>query len=182
VHHSFLVANYGADGGCLDNDDGSSYYLIHDNACIYGGHKGDFDSHSIHSYQNLHIYPQVYGERCVFIGSQLLPGATSHTTYVEGFADMYTNNTCVLDPRANIAFVDESNNHPFPNVTEFQARLLLANNTIYCPGAECGFVGAGGFKTYQEFQAAGYDTTTQIVNATPSVDTMIAWARDLLFP
>jgi hypothetical protein len=25
VHHNFIVANYGADGGCLDNDDGSSW-------------------------------------------------------------------------------------------------------------------------------------------------------------
>ena len=26
VGHNFIVANYAADGGCLDNDDGSSYY------------------------------------------------------------------------------------------------------------------------------------------------------------
>ena len=26
AHHNFIVANYAADGGCLDNDDGSSYY------------------------------------------------------------------------------------------------------------------------------------------------------------
>ena len=25
AHHNFIVANYAADGGCLDNDDGSSY-------------------------------------------------------------------------------------------------------------------------------------------------------------
>jgi hypothetical protein len=28
VHNNFIVANYAADGGCLDNDDGSSYYDI----------------------------------------------------------------------------------------------------------------------------------------------------------
>ena len=26
VHHNFIVANYAADGGCLDNDDGSAWY------------------------------------------------------------------------------------------------------------------------------------------------------------
>lgn len=36
---NFLVANYGADGGCLDNDDGSSWYRIESNFCVYGGHK-----------------------------------------------------------------------------------------------------------------------------------------------
>jgi hypothetical protein len=37
VHHNMIVANYAADGGCLDNDDGSAWYKIHDNACIFGG-------------------------------------------------------------------------------------------------------------------------------------------------
>jgi hypothetical protein len=32
VHHNMIVANYAADGGCLDNDDGSCWYRIHDNA------------------------------------------------------------------------------------------------------------------------------------------------------
>jgi hypothetical protein len=43
VHANFIVANFAADGGCLDNDDGSSYYDIHHNVCVFGGHKGDFD-------------------------------------------------------------------------------------------------------------------------------------------
>jgi hypothetical protein len=34
VHNNFIVANYAADGGCLDNDDGSSYYHIHHNFCV----------------------------------------------------------------------------------------------------------------------------------------------------
>ena len=45
AHHNLIVSNYGADGGCLDNDDGSSYYRIHHNVCFYGGHKSDFDGH-----------------------------------------------------------------------------------------------------------------------------------------
>ena len=27
IEHNFMVANYGANGGCVDNDDGSSYYM-----------------------------------------------------------------------------------------------------------------------------------------------------------
>ena len=65
VHHNLIVANYGADGGCLDNDDGTSYYRIHANVCFYGGHKSDFDGHSKISSANLHIHPSVYGVKCV---------------------------------------------------------------------------------------------------------------------
>ena len=39
VSHNMIVANFAADGGCLDNDDGSAWYLIHDNFCVFGGHK-----------------------------------------------------------------------------------------------------------------------------------------------
>ncbi len=59
VHNNFIVANYAADGGCLDNDDGSAYYAIHHNFCIYGGHKQNFDGHDKHSTYNVYVYPQV---------------------------------------------------------------------------------------------------------------------------
>merc|ERR1719424_1772094 len=58
---NFIVSNYAADGGCFDNDDGSSYYLLHDNFCNFGGHKSDFDGNQKHSYRNLYVYPSVYG-------------------------------------------------------------------------------------------------------------------------
>jgi len=41
VSKNLIVANYAADGGCLDNDDGSSYYSIDSNFCVYGGHKSE---------------------------------------------------------------------------------------------------------------------------------------------
>lgn len=33
---NFIVSNYGADGGCFDNDDGSSFYELHHNLCVFG--------------------------------------------------------------------------------------------------------------------------------------------------
>ena len=100
VHHNMIVANYAADGGCLDNDDGSCWYKIHDNACLYGGHKSDFDGHSKWSYDNLHLYASVYGDRCVEIGAQVLP--------LPGFPDIYANNTCVLVPNAECLDLGQS--------------------------------------------------------------------------
>lgn len=37
IHHNFIVADGNDDGGAVDNDDGSSYYLIHHNFAVYGG-------------------------------------------------------------------------------------------------------------------------------------------------
>ncbi len=56
---SLPCASYAADGGCLDNDDGSSYYDIFSNFCVYGGHKGDFDGNSKRSFGNIAVYPTV---------------------------------------------------------------------------------------------------------------------------
>ena len=36
IHHNFIVANYGSDGGCVDNDDGSSWYNIYSNFFLGG--------------------------------------------------------------------------------------------------------------------------------------------------
>jgi hypothetical protein len=33
---NFIVCNYAADGGCFDNDDGSSFYEMHHNLCVFG--------------------------------------------------------------------------------------------------------------------------------------------------
>jgi hypothetical protein len=37
MHHNFIVANYAADGGCFDHDDGSCYYTMRNNFCVFGG-------------------------------------------------------------------------------------------------------------------------------------------------
>ena len=82
VEHNLVVSNYGADGGCLDNDDGTSYYEIRENVCFYGGHKSDFDGHGKVSTRNLHVHPSVYGTKCVGelqVADTSLPAAvTSH--------------------------------------------------------------------------------------------------------
>jgi hypothetical protein len=88
VHHNFIVANYAADGGCLDNDDGSSYYEIHHNFCVFGGHKSDFDGNRKVSSYNIHSYPSVYGTTCLAILAQNLPP--------QGFGEGYHHNKCIL--------------------------------------------------------------------------------------
>ena len=53
IHHNFIVSDGAADGGAVDNDDGSSYYSIHHNFGVYGGAKMDnIGGHSQTVYSN----------------------------------------------------------------------------------------------------------------------------------
>ena len=65
IHHNFIVSNGDADGGAIDNDDGSSYYLEHSNFCIYGGAKmANIDGHAKVYHSNINAYANVYGKTC----------------------------------------------------------------------------------------------------------------------
>ena len=59
ITKNFMVANYGSNGGCVDNDDGSSFYNITYNFFVFGGHKSDFNGHSKLSWGNINVYPGV---------------------------------------------------------------------------------------------------------------------------
>ena len=39
INKNFMVANYGPNGGCIDNDDGSSFYNITSNFFVFGPSK-----------------------------------------------------------------------------------------------------------------------------------------------
>lgn len=172
VRANFVVDNMAADGGCWDTDDGSSWYLFRYNFCVFGGHKSDFDGHSKRSVNNLHVYPSVYGPRCLQIGAQRLPMA--------GYPDVYVNNTCILASADDHVVALDVPGDDWPNAASFPSQLLLANNTVYAPGGTPGYEGPGGYKTYAAFQAAGYDTSTVIRADVPDASTIISWAAALL--
>ena len=54
ISFNFIIANYGGSQG-FDNDDGSSFYNIHDNF-IYGeGFKNDYGGHNSLYHDNINI-------------------------------------------------------------------------------------------------------------------------------
>ena len=186
VARNLIVANYAADGGCVDNDDGSQFYRIHHNFCVFGGHKGDFDGHSKLSYQNVHAFPVVYKPSCLNIGVQALPPA--------GFADGYYANRCVLSSGAEYLTINGGLQGDLPcladNAASFAAfthGLRLGNNSVYVPGGVA-TVSCGGLPgnpnrvtiNSTEFQRLGYDLSTAFIGEMPSNSTIIAWARELL--
>lgn len=64
IHHNFIVSDGDADGGAIDNDDGSSFYDEHHNFAVYGGAKmGNIDGHGKVTHHNVYAFPNVYGEQ-----------------------------------------------------------------------------------------------------------------------
>ena len=176
VHHNFIVANYAADGGCLDNDDGSSYYDIHHNFCVFGGHKSDFDGNRKISRNNIHAYSSVYGVTCASIGAQLLPP--------KGYAEEYHDNVCILQDAGakylNLGGVVGGECLTSDTETAFKDGLVLGNNTVYAPSGSVTV--ACGDKTvdFGKFQQMGFDATSHVSGDVPEAETIIGWAKDML--
>lgn len=165
-HHNFVTANYGADGGCFDWDDGSSWYVARANFCMYGGHKSDFSGHSKRSFDSLYVYPSVYGPKCLEV-AQLLPAA--------GFAEVFQNNTCILAAGQPVVQVPRLAGL---GPAAFAASIALRSNTVYTPSGDA--PAPQPFGNYSSFIAAGYDTS-RLVAGVPDAATVMAWARALLF-
>ncbi|EGD73635.1 hypothetical protein PTSG_05343 [Salpingoeca rosetta] len=167
IGSNFVVANYGADGGCFDTDDGSSFYLVTSNFFVYGGHKSDFNGHNKRSEHNINAYPQVYGPRCLSVP---LPDPKLGRQWSEG----YSNCTCILADEGGVYLnIDNCD-----GVTPDTITLILGDNKVYAPNGKV-TIQCGKSYTLSEWQAAGYDAGTTVHTAATSKD-IIAWAHALL--
>ena len=179
VHNNFIVANYAADGGCLDNDDGSAYYSIHHNFCVYGGHKQNFDGHSKHSSSNIYVYPQVYGVKCI---DEEQEGMGTHTAGPDGlpkpgYAESYANNICILPAAGDPYYVGGGVlDHP----KRFATGMALTNNTIYVPDGRASVTLSGVKVDFGQFQDRGFDLQSRVSGELPSHEQVIEWAKQLI--
>jgi len=183
MHHNMIVANYAADGGCFDNDDGSAYYSMHHNFCIYGGHKQNFDGHDKHSAYNVYVYPQVYGVKCIdeeMEGEDTPGGSTSGPNGLPppGYGESYMNNICIL-PAAGDPYMVSGGILSDPK--GFNAGLQVSNNTIYAPNADVSITLSGDKVDFSGFQSRGFDPTSRVSGTMPSNDQIIAWGKPLLY-
>eukprot|EP00750_Incisomonas_marina_P029590 INCI7199.3.p1 GENE.INCI7199.3~~INCI7199.3.p1 ORF type:complete len:216 (-),score=34.29 INCI7199.3:74-721(-) len=82
ISHNFFIDNYSPQED-VDNDDGSCYYLTHNNFLVYGGRgmKNDFGGHDNRHYNN------VYG----YVGQ-----AVALTGVIDGHEDHVFNNYVVM--------------------------------------------------------------------------------------
>ena len=83
IHHNFFIDNYSPQES-VDNDDGSGYYLTHDNFMVYGGTglKSDFGGHDNHHYGNIYA----------FVGCAI----KDNTIQIDGHQDSFFDNTVIM--------------------------------------------------------------------------------------
>lgn len=151
ISGNFMIANYHSQEA-IDNDDGSNYYLTHDNFFAYSGNgmKNDFGGHDNHHYNNIYAYVG----RGFGICSQL----KSHE-------DFFYNNTVVM-----------THDGDYGNPTcSGDGMTVVHDNKIYTPSgtmSECGM-------SLHDWQAKGNDPRTT-AGKIPEDAVIIDAARHLL--
>ncbi|CAE8637965.1 unnamed protein product [Polarella glacialis] len=155
LHNNFIVANYAANGGCFDNDDGSSWYLEQNNFCVYGGMKSDFEGSNKRSSNNVHAFANVYGDACLAGINQVS----------EHYAEGYWNNTCIL-AKAGDTYLSLSQLSPKEGTVPSKAAFhtYLGSNTIFVPNASC-TVTWGSSQNITEWLSYGLDDGTRAMDS-----------------
>lgn len=161
------MGNYGA-VNCVDNDDGSALYNIHDSVAYGGGHKSDFGGYDKKTYNELQIYARVYAPQCFSVST------TGGPEHPEG----YYNNTCIIDPSVQTPTVYNLQYSIDPtNATNNDFRTN--GNAIVADGGADGAKVKIGSKTvsFSDWLAMGLDDGTTITSKQPSNDEIEAMAR-----
>jgi hypothetical protein len=190
LSRNFVMANYDANGGCFDNDDGSAWYDITENVCCYGGHKST-NGFGKRTFANLNIFPQVYGPACA--GMFGLPRATADGEFNEG----YFNNTCIVGGPSAVYFkvwepmasllpggLPNASAHASANqfpVTTHSNRLY--GNLSVCAGAGhiTGCDGTAAHWSMEQWLALGLDPGTEVVSRTaPNAIEILELAKSVL--
>jgi hypothetical protein len=168
IHHNFFICNYGSEM-CIDNDDGSSYYLNHDNFEVYGGHKSNWGGHNKFTYNSINAYSQVYADGpCCDIESQ-------PPLFVPGFVDGYYNNTCIQNPGTPYLLNSGCN----PSKPDERTLAITYSNRIYNPTGKATVQCGNQVLTEAQWQALGFDSGTEAFPMPPDAQ-ILSWARDLL--
>ena len=187
IKNNYLIANYQS-SMCVDNDDGSAFYRIHDNVCAYGGHKSDFDGHHKYTYNSLDIFPKK--DACV---------RTMPMFSADG-VDAYYNNSCMMLGEGN-GQPGAVGAGPYAAFSACQNKTLryseqlitLHENTVYLDEDKFGkpMVACSDFlppwgaalkvdlATWQKMYKTSAINTT-VVGTLPTPDTMAAMARAIL--
>lgn len=162
----------------IDNDDGSSYFLISDNFLVYGGAKNYLGHDKIWA-QNLIAYPGRWsGDPCAMIWA--------------GKNHRFEGNTCIVGPKSSPIGLDGTTqgfecviNWDDPQNIDFVGRT--ANNSYFLHdvdswGFSCGNGSASGhFFTMAEMQTHGWEWNSSVRDSRSlSAEAIIAMAREKL--
>jgi len=164
IHHNFMICNYGSNM-CIDNDDGSSYYLNHHNFEVYGGHKSDFGGHNKFTYNTIMAFDQDYETGL----------CGDFNTVVPNYVDGYYNNICIQGQVVPYISIDPC------NWTSIDPTVLpvLGNNTVYNDQQTLSITCGQTNVPESAFQNLGFDKGTT-VQPLPTNEQIIAWGKQLL--
>jgi len=167
IHHNFMIANYGSNM-CIDNDDGSSWYLNHDNFEVYGGHKSDFGGHDKFTYNSIQAYAQDYAEGL----------CGEFNAEVSGYVDGFFDNRCVQGVNTPYLIFDECNS------TDIDPSVLpvVHSNQVFNPSGSGSITCGSTTISEGQWQKMGFDPSTNFTTL-PTNGEILNWASDLLgFP
>ena len=171
ITHNFLINDYGGITS-IDHDDGSAYYNDSLNFLVYSGSKNLFGSHKI-EYGNIFIYPDL--KPCY--GQPVCGSWFSGDEGMEEWGERWVNNKCVQYGGNRIFTIDSCDLHHLSRNMPY-----FANNQYYLPTKQQGIYDCNGARfnlTY--WQSLGFDAGSQEFPA-PTVQTIIEWGRELLYP
>jgi len=168
IDHNFFICNYGSNM-CIDNDDGSSFYLNHDNFEVYGGHKCVFGGHNKFTFNSINAYSKVYEDGlCCDIEAQ-------PPDFVPNFVDGYYNNTCIQNPI--LPYISHSGCNPAsPNPSTLS---ITYNNRIYNQNAAASVLCNDTEFMENDWQELGFDKGSKAYPL-PTDSQIISWAKLLL--
>jgi len=164
VRGNFIIANYGASQG-VDNDDGSSWWRIHDNVFYSAdGFKMDYGGHDSAFYRNL-VVTQLGGYdggNCFHLGS-----------FLPGHGDSFVNNTCVVLPAPGLK------GSVIGQLDQCDAALLRFAGNRYYTQAGNATVKCGRRLVPLQHLPAGLEAGSSS-STLPAAPAIIEWARSLL--
>ena len=175
LHNNFIVANYAANGGCYDNDDGSSWYDIHHNV-IYGeGLKQDYGGHDSMYRSNLNLVHQYDGQNCIntwpFKTGRGPCGNWSTGEAECSHAHRFEQNRCV------VLYTDVYSPGAGGCPPDFTEMAYLANNQYYTPTAgNATMKGCGTLAKLQQGGAEKGSTSSGL----PEDPVWLGWAQETL--
>lgn len=151
IFGNFMIADYNSQEA-IDNDDGSAYYMTHDNFFAYSGNgmKNDFNGHDNRHFNNIYAY----------VGH-----AFGICKQLNGHEDYFYNNTVVMTKDGDYGNMQCSGD----GVT------VVHDNKIHTPTGkvtECGM-------SLADWQAKGHDPNTT-ASTFPSDDDLVKMSRQLL--
>ena len=164
VATNFIIANYGASQG-IDNDDGSSWYNIHDNFFYQAdGFKMDYGGHDSKFWKNLIVVMPYDGQNCFNMAS-----------FFPGHGDGWYENRCIVTYVDVVGTILQCNSN---NLQE-SVQVDLHGNQYYTPHGNAS-VNCGRKSIPLAVLQAGGIEKGSVGQKLPTDDQILQWATEIL--